>query len=187
MKRIYDLHRKIYLNEYVVLCWLLSPVQCHVGWCTLAHEWSWNVMVACSEPCRETSGLLGNAADAVVERTGVSNNYRCGMYEMQNRYNVIFYYYFNFWNISDRPRMFFVYGKNYRVVITKSLQKNLLIFERWLQVTGSSIVGKSSFINRSTAIIANFKTRSHQFLIFFLWYHSSKFILDGTIAREVFA
>lgn len=29
-------------------------------------------MVACSEPCRGTSGLLGNAADAVVERTGVS-------------------------------------------------------------------------------------------------------------------
>ena len=44
--------------------------------------------------------------------------------------------------------MFFVYRKNYRVVITKSLQKNSLEF--WLQVTGSSIVGKSSFINRST-------------------------------------
>jgi len=29
---------------------------------------------------RET--LLGNAADSVVERTGVSNNYRCGMYTL---------------------------------------------------------------------------------------------------------
>ena len=47
-------------------------------------------MVACSEPCRGTSGLLGNAADAVVERTGVSNNYRCGMCELQNRQNIIF-------------------------------------------------------------------------------------------------
>ena len=43
-----------------------------------------------------TSGLLGNVADAVVERTGVSNNYRCGMYELRNRQNVIFYYYFYF-------------------------------------------------------------------------------------------
>ena len=36
--------------------------------------------------------------------------------------------------------MFFVYRKNYRVLITKSLQKNS--FELWLQVTGSSIVEK---------------------------------------------
>ena len=47
-------------------------------------------------PCRGTLGLLGNAADAVVERTGVSNNYRYGMCELRNRQNVIFYYYFNF-------------------------------------------------------------------------------------------
>jgi len=33
---------------------------------------SWNIRVI-------------NAADAVVERTGVSNNYRCGMYELRYR------------------------------------------------------------------------------------------------------
>jgi len=42
-------------------------------------------MVARSEPCRRTSGLLENAAEAVVERTRVSNSYRCGMYELRNR------------------------------------------------------------------------------------------------------
>ena len=80
-------------------------------------------MIKIAVSCRGTSGLLGNAADAVVERTGVSNNYRYGMCELRNRQNVIFYYYFNFQNISDRPRMFFVYRKNYRVVMTKNLQK----------------------------------------------------------------